>query len=193
MDTNIISDTILVNRATTNVMSSSGDSYYINRVLGVLDIASLVDGKVKRDRKQWKWQVLDVEDNSHVLELVLANTDGKIKYLLDGEPITFIAEVYKHEGNDTQVRTLNYAHNKSVYQFYLTLGYCLLVIVSLTMGAMIAVVKDALGDDVSKAVMLIVAMAQAGLIVVIYCYMIKFIMQADRMRDKYKAWENTHK
>ena len=61
------------------------------------------------------------------------------------------------------------------------------------MGAMIAVVKDALGDDVSKAVMLIVAMAQAGLIVVIYCYMIKFIMQADRMRDKYKAWENTHK
>ena len=193
MDINIISDTILVNRATTNLMSSSGESYYINRVLGVLDIASLVDGKVKRDRKQWKWQVLDVEDNQHVLELVLANTDGKIKYLLDGEPITFIAEVYKHEGNDTQVRTLNYAHNKSVYQFDLTLGYCLLVIMSLTMGATIAVIKDALGDDVSKAVMLIVAMAQAGLIVAVYFYMIKFIMQADAMRNKYKAWENTHK
>ena len=193
MEVNIISDTILVNRATTKLMSSSGESYYIDRVLGVLDIANLVDGKVKRDRKQWKWQVLDVEDNSHILELQLANTDGKIKYLLDGEPITFIAEVFKHDGSDTQVRTLNYAHTKSIYRFDLILGYCLLIVASVMMGALIAVTKDALGVDASKVVMLLVATVQAGFIVAIYFFMIKFIMQADAMRDKFKAWENTQK
>lgn len=193
MEVNIISDTILVNRDTTNLLSSTGESYRRNRVLASFDIMNLGGGQVRQERKQWKWEVIDASEKTHILTLQLANTNGKVKYTLDDQPIKFIAEVYKHEGVDTQVRTLDYAHTKSIYRFDLILGYCLLIVASVMMGALIAVTKDALGVDASKVVMLIVATVQAGFTVAVYFFMIKFIMQADAMRDKFKAWENTQK